>query len=170
MIIINEISLRNQIDEPSLMEFLVTVLVLRTDLIGGEMAFWERLHTTSELSIGMSVRWTASGFQTLLRWYQATDLSHIELLKIAAKASSHFMTDTAIGNFVDSPETSTDRYFMVTADGRFFRAYAMSNSDILDLRTEGPSIAFSEALRQLTIELKEQRGCSWDADLALGKE
>lgn len=143
-------SLRAHIDEPSLMAFLATVLGLRTDLIGSEMDFWERLQTSSELKAGVSVRWTAEGFQTLVKWYQTSELSQIDLLKIAAKASSHFRTDAAIGNFADSPEVSTDRYFVVSADGYFYRANAISNSEVFELQLENPRITFSEALQQLS--------------------
>lgn len=143
---INELSLREHVDQPRLTTFLADVLSVEKVKIGSHIDFWKSIGTPAELSIGLVVKFSASGFKTFATWHQKADMAPLELLKIAERASKHFMTEVAVGDCLGSPGASTDRFLVVTPESQLYRAYAISNSDVFEVVREGPSMPLADAL------------------------
>lgn len=146
MFLINEFSLRKYVARLDLESFLSQALGVKPDRIIGSADFWKKYDESDEPLVGLDVQWSSSGFGTFLNWYQNFSSSYIDLLNLAASASRSFNTDVALGNFIDSPEVSTDQFFVVTPDAQLYRAHATENSDVFDVELDGPAVSIADTI------------------------
>jgi hypothetical protein len=97
-----------------------------------ESSFWDSLESNQPKVVGLVVYHSDLGFRTLCKWRQTWTLRDIELLQLGSFASVCFNTEVAIGNILDLQDHSTDNFVVITPSQPFYRAYAITNTDVFD--------------------------------------
>jgi hypothetical protein len=152
-------SLRKRIDRSALVAFISRSLGVDESRIGTPKEYWELAGTADAKDIGLEVLVSDAGFQTLCRWYQEVELSPPDLLKLAEQASMAFRTDTAIADYLEPPDVSTDQFLLLTPERTVFRAYATANSDVFEVElVDGKDLGFDNLISMFRHARREETG------------
>jgi len=132
MIELYEFSIRALVNENDVRAFLADAMGIDGSQIMAEATFWDSAESRQGKFVGLEVYNSNSGFKTFSKWRQTWNLQDIEFFQLASNASGKFNSEVAIGNFLDLQEVSTDQFIVITPAKQFYRAYAVTNTDVFD--------------------------------------
>lgn len=132
MIELYEFSIRALVEYNEVRAFLANLMGIDRSQIVPESTFWDSAESSQGKLVGLEVYNSDSGFRTLCKWRQTWNLQDIELFQFASYASGKFNSEVAIGNFLDLQDVSTDQFIVITPAKQFYRAYAVTNTDLFD--------------------------------------
>lgn len=127
-----EFSIRALVEYNEIRAFLGDVLRIDRSQIVPESTFWDSAESSQGKFVGLEVCHSDLGFRTLCKWRQTWNLRDIELFQIASCVSVRFNSEVAIGNFIDLQDGSADQFIVITPAKQFYRAYAVTNTDVFE--------------------------------------
>ncbi|MFO0884930.1 MAG: hypothetical protein U0894_12210 [Pirellulales bacterium] len=132
MIELYEFSIRALVNDNDVRAFLADAMGIDHSQIMSVATFWDSAESRQGKFVGMEVYNSNSGFKTLCKWRQTWNLQDIEFFQLASYASGKFNSEVAIGNFLELQNVSTDQFIVITPAQQFYRAYAVTNTEVFD--------------------------------------